>query len=79
MRLEGVHDDRNVLSKFMERKSVEDWEGLHHSSAYQAAKGDQKETLSEAGIPMLRENTACPHIKYKRIHQVYKYKWLENT
>ena len=68
MRSEGVHDGRNVLSKYMERKSVKNRGGLHQNSACQATKGDQKETLSEAGIPMLRESKACPHMKHKRIH-----------
>ena len=68
MRSEEVHDGRNVLSQYMEKKSAKNWEGLHQSSAYQATKGDQKETLSEAGIPMLRESKACLDIKYKRIH-----------
>ena len=57
-----------IMSKYMERKSIKNREGLHQSSACQAKKGDQKETLSEAGIPILRENTAYPHIKYKQIH-----------
>ena len=68
MRSEGVHDGRNVLCKYMERKSVKNRGGLHQTLACQATKGDQKETLSEAGIPMLRESKACLHIKYKWIH-----------
>ena len=68
MRSEEVHDGRNVLSACMERKLVKNLEGLHQSSTYQATKGDQKETISEAGIPMLKESKACPHIKYKQIH-----------
>jgi len=35
----------------MERKSVKNREGLHQSSACQATKGDQKETLSRRAYP----------------------------
>lgn len=63
MRSEGVHDGRNILSKYMERKSAKSRGVLHQNSACQATKEDQKETPSEAGIPMLRESK----VKHVRI------------
>lgn len=55
MRSEGVHDGRNILSKYMERESVKNQRGHHQIPACQATKGDQKETLFEMGIPMLKK------------------------
>ena len=41
-------------------KTEEDFTRIHPAKP---PKGDQKETPSEAGIPMLRKSKACPHIK----------------
>ena len=72
MRSEGVHDGRNILSKYMGRKSTKNRGVLHQNLACQATKENQKEKSSEAGIPMLRESKA-KHVRISSTSGSTKY------